>query len=182
MWCTAVYMVDRGGWNCDWRAWRGKKAFFKKREEKKNEAATLRSVPPSRSPCRDWNTSIIHNFLSSGRELASDSERAGGGGETAEKIMTNGFPWCPEKCESVFERGRRGEGWQTHWWRGRERERERERERKGGGKLSQQSDTFPGDQKPASTGGLPERWRLALPLCHLSALFVYRQNTVDRAH
>lgn len=29
-----------------------KRRFFKKRE-KKNKAAALRSVPPSRSPCRD---------------------------------------------------------------------------------------------------------------------------------
>lgn len=38
------------------------------------------------------------------------------------------------------------------------------------------------ESKPASTGGLPARRRRVLPLCHLSALFVYRQNTVDRAH
>lgn len=67
-----------------------------------NKAAALWLMHPSRSPCREWDTSIIHNFSSSGRELASDSVWVGRERKRAEKIMTNDFPRCPKKCESVF--------------------------------------------------------------------------------
>lgn len=91
-----------------------------------NKEETLWLVLPICRPCRECDTGIIHNFLSTGRELSSDSICVGR--ETAKQIITNDFLRCPKKFEAEFNRS--GRASKTDCVRDSERERERESGRK----------------------------------------------------
>lgn len=110
--------------------------------------------------------------MSTGRELSSDSICVGR--ETAKQIITNDFLRCPKKFEAEFNRSGRASKTDCV------RESEREREKVAVSFFDKATHFL--ESKATSTGGLPERRERLPPLCHLSTLFVYRQNAVDRPH
>lgn len=139
-----------------------------------NKEETLWLVLPICHPCRQGDTGIIHNFLSTGRELSSDSICVGR--ETAKQIITNDFLRCPKKFEAEFKRSGRASKTDCV----RESERARAREKVAVSFFDKATHFL--ESKATSTGGLLERRERLPSLCHLSTLFVYRQNTVDRPH